>query len=435
MYGETSGMLRDALAELLRQHRIQQRIGGAGLHTVPATTTVDERKAIGEQIARYRYAVLAWCKQATHAGSQRINLEGSAGRPRDPAQELRHRLARTLGGVEVDLPKMDELVTENPFALVDTWRKAARACALGEHDLPNGDGYGWLSEAQSRTVIKDAADVVRALLSLDRRYANIPGWQPLKEPVRLGRAAETYVTWASNAEPDFTVDLHGWKPVSTLIIGPRLQGISGVLEAQHNLLIHLGTFPTAQNLRVVLDSQRIVSREATRRLLPLDPALAARWERRGETYGRLVRETRDVGGLIGNGGAAAGQASVAALRMQRLPKDELGDPRQTKRLERISAGIDERVCDIVEYSIRERLYFQRVVMRGMSSYNGELTKFLRPKYLPITSPMQTELLAILRSELRPVTFRRKPSTGAAQSRHDFEAALTHRPGTPGPIGL
>ncbi len=39
MYGETSGMLRDALGELLRQHRIQQRIGGAGLHTVPETTT------------------------------------------------------------------------------------------------------------------------------------------------------------------------------------------------------------------------------------------------------------------------------------------------------------------------------------------------------------------------------------------------------------
>ena len=70
---------------------------------------------------------------------------------------------------------MDELVTEQPFALVDTWRQAARACVLGEHDFANGVGYGRLSEAQCLTVLKDAADVVRAVVSLDRRYANIPG--------------------------------------------------------------------------------------------------------------------------------------------------------------------------------------------------------------------------------------------------------------------
>jgi len=432
MYGETSGMLRDALAELLRQHRIQQRIGGAGLHTVPATTTVDERKEIGEQIARYRYAVLVWCKQAMHAGNQRINLEGSNGRPRGPALELRYRLARTLGGVEVDLPTMDELVTEQPFALVDTWRRAARVCALGEHDFTNGVGYGWLSEAQSRTVIKDAADVVRALVSLDRRYANIPGWQPLKEPVRLGRAAETYVAWARNGEPDYTVDLQGWKPAPTLIDGPKLQGISGVLQAQHNLLIHLGTFPTAQNLRVVLDSQRIVSRGAARRLQPLDPALAAQWERRGETYGRLVRETRDIGGLIGKGGPAAGQASVAAARMEKLDQDGLSEAPQIRHLQRISGGIDERVCNVIEHGIKERLYFQRVAVPGMTSYNGELINVLRPKYLPITAPVQTELLAIVRRELRPVPVQRKPPKGAAQSRLVFEAARNHRPGDPGP---
>lgn len=435
MYGGTSGMLRDALAELLRQHRIQQRIGGAGLHTVPATTTVDDRKAIGEQIARYRYAVLAWCRQAMDTGNQRINLEGSTGRPRSPAQELRHRLARTLGAVDIDLPTMDELVTEQPFALVDTWRKAARACALGEHDLPTGDGYGWLSEAQSRTVIEDAADVVRALVSLDRRYANIPGWQPLKQPVRLGRAAETCVAWASNGEPDYTVDRHGWSPAPTLIDGPRLQGISGVLQAQHNLLVHLGTFPNAQNLRVVLDSQRIVSREAARQLQPSDPALAARWERRGETYGRLVRESRDIGGLIGKGGPAAGQASVAAARIEKLDQDGLSEASQVRRLQRISGGIDERVRNVIEHGIAARLYCQRMSLPALNDYDGELVHVAQKKYVPITSPAQTELLAIVRSELRPVPVRRKPPKGAAQSRIDFEAALTHRPGAPGPIGL
>ena len=43
MYGENTRLLRDSLRELLTQHRIQQRIGGAGIHTVPETTTVEAR--------------------------------------------------------------------------------------------------------------------------------------------------------------------------------------------------------------------------------------------------------------------------------------------------------------------------------------------------------------------------------------------------------
>ncbi len=39
MYGENSGMIRAELTVLLRQHRIQQRLGGKGIHTVPETTT------------------------------------------------------------------------------------------------------------------------------------------------------------------------------------------------------------------------------------------------------------------------------------------------------------------------------------------------------------------------------------------------------------
>lgn len=427
MYGETSGMLRDALGELLRQHRIQQRIGGAGLHTVPETTTVEERKEIGEQIARYRHAVVFWCHLATRAANPHINLEGSPSRTRGPAEELRYRLEGTLGGAGLSLPAIDELVTEQRFPLVNTWRRAARACALGEHDFANGVGYGRLSEAQCLTVIKDAADVVRGMVSLDRRYASIPGWQALKEPGRLSRAAETCATWAGYGEPDYTVDLRGWKPAPILIEGPALPGIAGVLQAQHNLLIHLATFPTAQNLRVVLDSQRIVSREAARRLEPLDPVLATRWQRRGKTYGRLVRETRDIGGLVGTGGPAAGQGSVAAARMERLDRNGLSHAPQVHRLQRVSAGVDERVHDVIVHGIAERLYFQRISVPSLNEHSGELVRVTRQKYVPVTSPVQTDLLAIVRGDLRPTPVQRKTPKGNAQSRLDFEAALNHRP--------
>lgn len=430
MYGETSGMLRDALSELLRQHRIQQRIGGAGIHTVPVITTVDERTVIGQQIARYRCAVLAWCHQAMRAADPRIGLQGRTGRPHDPAERLRCRLERTLGGMAVELPTLDELVTPQQFALVESWRKAARASALGEQDFANGVGYGRLSEPQRLTVNKDAADVIRALVSLDRRYANIPGWQALPEPGRLERDAANCATWAEHGGPDYTVDRRGWKPLPNLIEGPGLPGIPGVIHAQHNLLIHLGHFPTAQNLRVVLVSQRNLSREAARRLEPLDPALAARWRQRGATYGSLVRAARDLGGMFGKGGAAAGQGSVAAARLRKLDGAGLSDEQQVRHLQQISAGIDERVCNILEYGVAQRLYFHRINVPVLETDNGALVHGTREKFVPITSPVQSELLAIVRSELRPTPTPRRPPIGAARSRLDFEASLRHqRPST------
>lgn len=42
------------------------------------------------------------------------------------------------------------------------------------------------------TDLKDAPEVTRALVRLDRRYANIPGWKSLKDQGRLGRAAEVW---------------------------------------------------------------------------------------------------------------------------------------------------------------------------------------------------------------------------------------------------
>ena len=428
MYGETSGMLRDALGELLRQHRIQQRIGGAGLHTVPETTTIAERAAIGDQIGRYRYTVLTWCHQAMRATDSSSSLDQGTRRTHDPAGELRYRLECTLAGIEVPLPTLDELTAEHRFPMVDLWRQAARACALGEHDFDAGVGYSRLSNAQSLTVIHDAADVVRALVSLDRRYANIPDWQPLTEPGRLSRVAAACATWSGHGEPDYTVDRRGWRRASTFVEGPAAPGMAGVLQAQHNLLVHLIKFPDARSLRVVIDSQRIVSLETAQRVAGSDRPQAARWERRAETYEQLVHQTRDLGGLYGKGGPAAGQGAVAATRIQRLPTDAMVDPLQVQRLARISAGIDERICTAIEFGIKDRIYFQRVVVPAVENDEGELVSAPRREWLPVTGPVQSELLATVRNALRPAPIERQPSESAAQNRRDFEAGIDHRPG-------
>jgi len=427
MYGENTGLLRDSLRELLTQHRIQQRIGGAGIHTVPETTTVAERQEIGEQIARYRHAVLVWCHRAMQAANPRINLTGTSARTRGPAEELRYRLDAAINADPATLPTMEELVTGRRFEMVDLWRQAARACALGEHDFDAGVGYGRLSDGEWMTVIHDAGEITRALVGLDRRYSNIPGWKQLKDPGRLGRAAEVCAAYSGYGNPDYSVDRRGWKPPTRPIDGPGLPGITGVLQAQHNLLLHLIKFPDAQSLRVVMDSQRIVSLEAAGRLTDSSPELAARWQRRAETYGRLVHQTRDVGGLYGKGGLAAGQGSVAAARMQKLPDDGLNDAGQLRRLERISAGIDERVGTAVEVGVKERLYFQRVTVPAIENDNGHLVRGPRREWLPITGPVQTKLLAIVHHDLRPTPVQHKSTREVAQHRRDFEAAIEHRP--------
>lgn len=145
-----------------------------------------------------------------------------------------------------------------------------------------------------------------------------------------------------------------------------------------------------------------------------------------------MKETRDLGGTVGNGGPAAGQGSLAATRVQKLSPDGLTDGTRLGQLERVSAGIDQRVCAVVEDGIKQRLYFQRTSVPGLTVHQGELVNAVGPTYRPITSPVQRDLLKIARSDLRPAPAQPKAPHGAAQGRRDFEAAITHRPGGPGP---
>jgi hypothetical protein len=435
MYGENSGHLRHALGVLAREHRIQQRLGGKGTHTLPETTTAEERGELGKQIRRYRQCVLTWSLQAVRAANPRINLEGTTGRSSGPAEELRNRLTEALAASTADPAHGDELVTEQSFATVESWRQAARAAVLGEHDFSAGVGYGRLSEQQCMTVLKDAADVVRGLVALDRRYKGVPGWEKLHNQGWLGRAAEACAAHAGYDEPDYTVDRLGWQPTPQPMDGPAMPGLAGVMQAQYKLLLHLDEFPDARSLRVVMDSQRVVAHEAILRIGDVEPALAAKWTTRKQTYVKLVQETRDLGGILGKPNAA-GDGAIAASRAEKLDRDPLTDTKQLRQLDRLFTHIDERVCAAVEHGIKERLYFLRVPFPRVDDVSPEMVKGPRHRYVPITSPVQTDLLAVVRHKLRPAPIKPTPPRGAAQSRLDFEAALRHRPGDPGPsVGM
>ena len=432
MYGENSGHLRDAMGALLREHRIQQRLGGKGTHTVPETTTVAEREELGQQIRRYRECVLTWSLQAVRSANPRADLGGTTVRSRGPAEELRFRLTEALTASSAYLAPSEELTTEQQFATVEAWRQAARSAVLGEHDFPAGVRYSDLTDQQCMTVLKDVADVVRGLVALDRRYSNVPGWEKLHNQGWLGRAAETCAAHAGYDEPDYAVDRQGWQQKPEPMDGPAMPGLTGVMQAQYNLLLNLDETPDARSLRVVMESQRIVTHEATLRVAKAESDLTSRWTVRKTTYTKLVQETRDLGGVLGRN-HAAGPGALAATRAQKLARAPLTDASQLRQLDRLFDRIDQLVYAAVEHGVRERLYFLRVPIARIDDHSPGPVKGQRQRYAPITSPAQTDLIAIVRNELRPRPIRLSPPDGAARSRADFEAAINHRPGDdPGP---
>ena len=432
MYGMNARQLREELTTLLRQHRIQQRLGGPGSHFVPVTTTAEQREELGQLIQRYRHAALAWCRHAVVAADLRPGLGSSPSR--GSAEELRFRLTRSLNTSKVGMPSLDELSKPQDFAMVETWRQVARAAAFGEHDFPGLMDHGRLSHAERLAVLMDAAEVTRALVVLDKRYDNIPGWVPIRERARLDRAARVCGVHAGQVEPDYAVDEKGWQPRSATIDGGPLPGIGGVLQAEHNMLVHLVQFPNALNLRRVIDGQRILSHEAARRAPNVAPELIEKWLEREQTYKRLIDETRNVGGLVGYGGLAAAEAANAVGRLRRIHVDEITRAEPLHDLDKLFTRIDARVAAIVEHGVAERLYFVSAKVPRVVDGTGQLVSPARERYVPIHSPVQTDLLAIARRQLRPPPVAMAAPPGAHESRAELRESIDHRPQrTRGPV--
>ncbi len=373
MYGENGHLLRAELSSLLRQHRIQLRIGGPGTHTVPVTTTGEDRAQIGEQVRRYRQSALVWCLQATIAvapGAE-SRLAPRATNPfRLPAAKhgglaaLRTALDHTVRTSSAPLPGMAELTTQHELPLVEQWRQVARAAALGEQDFDAGLGYGRLDNHQLHTLIGDVATTVRALVVLDARYNTIPGWERLHRADRLGWAALACALDASLDPPDYSIDMRGWRPKTKVITGPAKPGLLGVLQAEHNLTIRMQAFPDAMNLRLVVDSQRLLSGGLATRVQKVEPALHEAWLTRERTYVDLQRELRNVGGKLGTGRLAVVEASNAWSRVKALPPDAHLDPRILHAFTTLFTRLDARIADVIEEGLERRAYLIRARPRA-----------------------------------------------------------------------
>ena len=102
-------------------------------------------------------------------------------------------------------------------------------------------------------------------------------------------------------------------------------------------------------------------------------------------------------------------------------------PEPLRDLDKLFTRTDARVAAIIEQGVADRLYFVSVKVPRIVDSSGELVSPVRERYVPITAPINTELLAIARNELRPPTVSSPPSEGARESRQELRESIDHRP--------
>src|SRR3954454_25255831 len=436
MYGENGGLMRAELSALLRQHRIQQRIRVEGIYTVAATTTTDQRRQTGELIRRYRQGVLVWCHQATtaaapgtasHPSHTPVNPFRAANSRPGPLTALSRAVEQAVDASTAPLATLDELATPHDLPLVEHWRHAARAAALGEHDFDAGLGHGRLDAPQNQTLIADITAVAQALVVLDQRYSNIPGWENLHRPERLGWSALACALDASLDPPDYAIDMRGWRPPTKVIKGPAKPGLLGVLQAEHNLVIRMRSFPSAMNLRLVVDSQRLVSGQLASLVKKVEPTLHEAWTVRERNYVDLQHELRNVGGRIGTGGLAAAEGANAVSRLRAIRIDDGVDPRTLHGFTTLFAALDRRVADVIEEGIKGNGYFARVKVPRIVDNSAQVVAPPRERHLPLLEVEHTPIVRLARDRLRPIPTRTQAPPQAARSRAELHAAIVHPP--------
>ncbi|WP_185996262.1 hypothetical protein [Nocardioides campestrisoli] len=426
MYGETGAEMRRAFATLLRRHRVQQKLG----------LTVEARQEHGVLVRQYRQTVLLWLAQAMRAASplaftnmptpqpNPFQAVGVADAQPTAADELASALTTATTQSAARQASSDALSSPQSHPLVEQWRLAARAAALAEHDTAEPFA-AQMTAPQARALVGDVAALAQALVVLDRRYKNTPGWEPLAGSARLGWAALAAALDVSLGQHDYAVDRIGWKPKTKLMTGPARPGILGVLQAQHNLVIRMKTVPNATNLRLVVDSQRRLSAHLVPFAARIDERLAARWSERADTYALIQRQLRDVAGVLGRGGQAAAEGAIAVARLRDIPPDSIVEPRVLAGFQLLFTRLDHRIADVIEDGVECGALAQRVTLPRLVAGSGQLIHPVRDRFVPVSNATDLEVIRTVRDRLRP----REPVLMATPgaTRVELHSAVLHRP--------
>ena len=426
-YGEVSARLRETMIWLLERRRVIQQLGGPGSYRIPVTSTETQREVTGREIRAYRGAVLAYCVEAVRAVTPTAELEGPE-RMRNPVVGLRWHLERTYAAHGELLVLSTVMAARPSYELVARWRDAARSAIEGEREIA-ALGREVLTLEQQRTIAKDAADLVRALVSLDVRYKNVPGWTFLHEKVRLQHVATAASDYLAAGTVDLAVDNMGWRPAPGLIEGPALPGLAGVLQAQHNVAVDLAHFPSALNLRHVLIGQAELSQRAAQVARATESPTASSFEERAGLYRQMVTASRTLGGEIGGGRLAAAESAAAARRIPSGLPAGGSTEEMLARLAHLNDRIDVKIATALEHGFRERLYLTAITLPAIGRPGqGGIARAAR-KYVGVDHDRPSELLQLARARLRPPHTPATPSVGSDEKhRTTLAAAIAATPG-------
>ena len=421
-YGDVASRLRDTMIWLLERRRITQQLGGPGSFRVPVTTTEADRLAMGEEIQRYRAAVLTYCLEAVRAVTPTADLDGKD-RLRDPAVALRHQLEVARAAMPADT-QLSSLMMQRPhFELVSRWQDAARIAIEGEREIAAIRRQP-LSREQQAQVLKDAADLARGLVVLDIRYKNVPGWRFLEQKGRLMTAATA--------------------------VSERLEHPVGHIDRRPRLATHARADRRTRPAGTCRSSAGAAQRRRRPEPLPLGiepPTRAGRTGRRVEAGRssrrvhralacRTLHRTRRVVPRARsgqpNGRRRTGRRPRRRSREQQrcTPTAGVVRPRGSGLVRRSSGSshlgdrVDARIATAVEHGFQEKLYFVAFTLPCLDTHARD--GIFRPaqKWIPVASTSQTELLALTRERLRPV---QPPVVTApavsAQGRAAYDAVL------------
>lgn len=422
-YGENGGAIRAGMTALLHQHRVQEYI--ARVPGRVTSGTAKHRDQYGALVRRYRQGVLVWCHQATVAadpylGANEFFEHHKSKRVDGPHDLLRISLERALDASTSPLPSLEELSRPHEIKLIESWRQVAAAAAIGEHDFYAGAGHGMLSAAQCHTVMRDVAAIAQALVVLDRRYGNTPGWEGLHGIRGLGWSALAVAIEAGNGPPDYTVDNRGWRPPLRFIHGPGRPGLLGVLQAEQNLLIRLTNHIAPIHLRLAASAQMTLSEDLSTRTAVVE--LQQRWRARVQTYRRITNALRDVfPGHVEHGTAVAQEANTLIARITALDGAAKPDDKMLAAFDKRFTAVDARFADLIETGIRNNTILRRTKFPRVDLDSPSMVKPVRERIAPFEPGGNADLLTIARTQLRPAPL--DPPPNAGRSRADLYSAI------------
>ncbi|MGW9419552.1 hypothetical protein ACWGRS_18000 [Cellulosimicrobium funkei] len=435
-YGEVATPLRDSLAELLTHARPYYELGGKHYSR---DTPLDGFRERADLIQRYRAVVLQYGAELARTHT--------AGLPRDVTI-----VDNWLRWVERAVPRRDELPggrfanaielgTEQSNVIVELWRRAAVAAFIAR-EREFAPLREQITAEQNVVVLKDVADVVRALVRLDDRHGRLPGWHGLAgtkgvrsdRPSRAvsgeharGLSATTrfFNEWiARQTTPDgFTVDRIGFRPE------PRLDAAGGTVDGAITALQNLSAvidadFPRPLSLRVLFRSQWKLSVLAGKLALAAgDTQTAAAFTVRGEVYAGLVTAMRNVSGTVGGGLYAVAYGTVATDQVARTTTVTA---EQASRLVQALDDVDRRLALATRRGTADGRF---LVATGEETLDGRGAGGVRRRcavFDVMTSQSNPDFYRLLRAlepQLRPMP----PEPDAITQRTKFATMLERGP--------